>query len=144
MPLLFGCSSDDENVEPTVSEGIVKIEVITSAVDNNFEETLNIQVVGNSIEKTTVSGAIWDEVQQPHNSTKWFFVQQDIKNTAVYETSNKVTSVTYASVINPKEDVSVPLQATINFYLDGNLKKTETFTVGDEIKQISLPFVVTK
>lgn len=145
LPLLFSCSSDDDNnVEPNVSEGIVKIEVSTTAVDNNFEEALNIQVVGNAIDKTTVSGATWDEVQQPHNTTKWFFVQHDVKNTAVYETSNKVTSVTYASVISPKEDVTTPLQATVKFYVDGKLKHTESFTAGDEVKQVSLPFVVAK
>lgn len=141
LPLVISsCSKkDDEQSKP--KEAIIKVEVSNNQT-SNFEEVLNIQVVGDHISKTEVTGAIWDEVENPAPNTKWFMKQGDTKPTIVYQTTDKVVSLTYASNINSKQNTTTPLVTTLKFYIDNKLVKTETITTLDEISQVSIPIVV--
>lgn len=139
---ISSCSKkDDEPSKPR--EAIVRVEVTNNQTDN-FEETLNIQVVGDYISKTEVTGAVWDEVEAPYPNTKWFMKQGDTKPTIVYQTTDKVVSLTYATIINSKQSTTTPLVTTLRFFIDNKLIKTETITTLDKISQVSIPIVVSE
>ena len=139
---LSSCSKkDDEPSKPR--EAIVRVEVTNNQV-SNFEETINIQVVGDYMSKTEITGVVWDEVEAPYPNTKWFMKQGDTKPTNVYQTTDKVVSLTYATIINSKFSTTTPLVTTLKFFVDNKLVKTETVTTLDKISQISIPIVVSE
>lgn len=144
--IITSCSSDsDSNNEQLVEKGIVRIEVSTNNTENIFDETLTLQVVGDNIDATNIENVEWTDIQKPHSTTKWFLLQHDLPMTKTYETTNAVSSVTYSSLVFPKEETTTPVTGTLKFYLNGNLKKTETFTLSPStMTQINVPFVVTK
>ena len=140
---LIGCSSDDAT-EETVMKGIVKVEMTTDNTENVFDETLTLQVVGDNMAATNVTGVEWQEVEQPHSTTKWFITQQDLPTSRTYETTMPVTSVTYSALLFPKSETATPVNGTLKFYLNGQLKRTETFVASPStMTQVNIPFVVT-
>lgn len=140
---LIGCSSDDAP-EEMVMKGIVKVEMTTDNTENVFDETLTLQVVGDNIAATNVTGVEWQEVEQPHSTTKWFIAQQELPTSRTYETTLAVTSVTYSALIFPKAETTTPINGTLKFYLNGQLKRTETFVASPStMTQVNIPFVVT-
>jgi len=141
--VISSCSkSDDDERAQDVKEAIIKVEV-TNNQTSNFEEVLTIQVVGNSMSTTGVTGAGWDEVQTPQVNTKWFMKQGNVQPALVYQTTNKVVSLTYSAVISSKQATTTPLITTLKFYADDKLIKTETVTTLDKISNVSIPIVVT-
>ena len=141
LPLVITSCSKNDDKPSKGKEAIVKVEV-TNNQTSNFEEALNIQVVGENMSKTEVTGAVWDEVENPQPNTKWFMKQGDTKPTIVYQTTDKVVSLTYASIINSKQSTTTPLITTLKFFVDNKLVKTETVTTLDQISQVSIPIVV--
>jgi hypothetical protein len=145
LMLLFlfvvSCSKSDNDQPDKLNEAIIKVEV-TNNQSSNFEEILNIQIVGNNISTTEVTGTTWDDKQTPSANAKWFIKQGDVKPTIVYQTTNKVTSLTYAVVITSKPAPTTPLITTLKFYADDKLIKTETVNTINK-SDVSIPIVVT-
>lgn len=141
LPLVITSCNKSDDSPSTSKEAIIKVEV-TNNQTSNFEEVLNIQVVGENMSKTEVTGAVWDEVENPHPNTKWFMKQGDTKPAIVYQTTDKVVSLTYASIINSKQSTTTPLITTLKFFVDNKLVKTETVTTLDQVSQVSIPIVV--
>jgi hypothetical protein len=140
--VLSSCSKSDDEKPQNAKEAVIKVEV-TNNQSSNFSEFLNIQVVSNNIGSTDVTGVTWDDKQSPSANTKWFVKQGDIKPTIVYQTTNKVTSLTYAVVITSKLATTTPLITTFKFYADDKLIKTETATTLDKATNVTIPIVVT-
>lgn len=139
---VISCSSSDDNSVIQTNQGVVKIEVTTQN-NTNPNVYLNIQVVGDDILNTHLSGSNWDDVQTIDGHAKWFLLNNDVLHNSIsYETSNDVMSVTYAAVIVPDENSTNEIQGTVKFFVNGSLQKTETFTVSNEQVNLSIPFVV--
>lgn len=143
IPFLIASCGKDDNPEPDNGNkaAIIKVEV-TNDNFSNYEENINIQVVGDKMKATSITGADWDLIEEPHNTTKWFMKEQAVKPSVIYQTTEKVIALTYAALINSKEDGQLPLNTEIKIYADGKLVKTETFTTGNELKDITIPIVV--
>lgn len=143
IPLLITSCGKDDTGEPDNGDkaAIIKIEV-TNDNFSNYEETINIQVVGDKMKSTQVTGADWDEVEEPHATTKWFMKQQAVKPSVIYQTTDKVVSLTYVALINSKEEGELPLNTEIKIYADGKLIKSETFATANELKEINIPIIV--
>lgn len=143
---LTSCSSDDQDTNSSgqnTMEGIVKIEMTLDGQDASFDESLLLQVIGDNMDNTDVTGAEWESVERPHLTTKWFSINQTIPNSAVYQTTNKVRSVTFVSIITPTNEAASPQTATLKFYVDGSLKRTEILVINSNtISQINIPFIV--
>jgi len=139
--ILSSCSKNNDNQAQKVSQAIIKVEV-TNNQTSNFEEILNIQVVGDNMPTTEVTGVTWDEKKTPSANTKSFVKQGDVKPTIVYQTTNKVASLTYAVVISRKLASTVPLLTTLKFYADDKLVNTQIVTTSDKTSNVSIPIVV--
>lgn len=143
--VISSCSkSDDDERAQDVKEAIIRVEVTTNQAPS-FEESLAIQVVGNAMTTTDVTGADWDEVKvNLEAKSKTFVKQGDTKPTVVYQTTNKVGSFTYSATITNKPGNTIPLITTIKYYADGKMIDEKTVTTTPETPSyITIPIVVT-
>lgn len=141
LSIVSSCSNDDDNTTEKGKEAIIKVEVSNNQT-SNFEEVLNIQIVADNVSQTEVTGTTWDEKQNPSENAKWFLKQGDVKPSIVYQTTNKVSSLTYSVVITSKLATNEPLITVLKFYVDDKLVKTETISTLDQASNVTVPIVV--
>lgn len=141
IPLCFyNCSDDDTAQQAKSDEAKYRIEVVNSGNSiSNFNESTTIQIFSNN--DADVTGVNWDTKEQPSANAKWFSYQADVKDKIVYETSDKVVSITYSSVINKKLSSDDNLNTTVKIFADDKLIKTENFNTNQEMTSISIPVV---
>lgn len=146
VALAASCSKED-NPQPNTDEAIVKVTIEHSANFAEYDETLNIQVLGNESQTVNLNGIEWGEVNREQGVAAWFIRAGDITaQSRTLETSKKVRSVTVAGVITPKEyDVenATDLTTKITFFVDGKQVKSETvISTPTQISNFSIPIVV--
>lgn len=141
IPLCFyNCSDDNTTNNAKSDEAKYRIEVVNSGNSiSNFNENTTIQIFSNN--NADVTGVNWNEIDQPSSNAKWFSYEADVKDKIVYETSEKVVSITYSSVINKKISSDDDLNTTVKIFADDKLIKTESFNTNKEITTISIPVV---
>lgn len=140
------CSSEDDTLPNKEEQAIVKVELSNNQYFQDFEESLNIQIVTDPNKNVNVSGENWDSVENPQNVAKWFLKSGDLKQTRTFITSDKVRSLTISSVISPKEIDSEnqnTLVTTIKIYVNDKLAKTENHvTTYGAASTFTLPIAV--
>jgi hypothetical protein len=79
---------------------------------------------------------------EPQTNTKRFEKTGDVKPTIVYQTTDKVSSLTYTALIEPKVASTTPLVYTIVMSADGKeIQKVDKTISGKETIIITYPVV---
>ena len=123
---ILSCSKDDN---PT-STGEKKMSLKVTYIGNtaNFIETISVQVAGENVESTNVSGLQWDNEQIVRGRTAVIYPRSgSIQSSTVnLETSTPIMAMTVAALYSKvKEDTDGPLGVIFEWYVDGKLVKTD-------------------
>lgn len=141
--ILFSCSKDEPSTPETTNEAIMKVELSYTGNIDKFDETLTLQVVANKANALKIVESDLDKTN-PTPDVVWFTKPlSSITAKSSYTTSDKITTLTVAGVITPKEVNDKGLEiinGTIKIYSNSKLVETKNITVkSDKAYTFSYP-----